>query len=172
MAISLSVIIICILCVLFIQKEIEKVTNSIVLNHKLETQLKQRTELISIIDQGSRIVGKNDILINNAFVPSNNISEFINKLDDLVFISGVTQTYRFDTPTPSAITGPFPLSTITYSNNLTIDMTNLLIYLKNFEKLPYFTKITSLNISSQGINGWVGVSTVSMKGELFTKTTQ
>lgn len=170
--ISLSVIVVCIVAIFFIQKAIEKVTNTIVLNHKLETQLKKRTELISIIDRGSQVVGKNDTLIMNAFVPSNNISEFINKLDDLVFISGIKQTYRFDTPVPSTIVGPFPLSTISYSNSLTIDMNNLLIYLKNFEKLPYFTKIQSLNITSQDKVGWTGLSSVSMKAELFTKTTQ
>lgn len=170
--ISLIVVIISLVAIFFLKNQIEKITNTIVLNHKLETELKERTELLAVIDRGAQIIGKNDALINNAFIPSNNISEFINKLDDLVFISGMVQAYRFDTPTPSTMESPYPLSIITYSNSLTSDMPNLLIYLKNFEKLPYFTQIESLYITSQDKVGWTGLSNISMKAKLYTKTTQ
>lgn len=156
----------------FITKEIEKITDTIVLNHKLEANLKQRTELLSTIDRGAKTIGQNESIINDAYLPSNNISQFINRLDDLVSISGIIQTYRFETPVNSTLQSPYPLSIISYSNNLSTDLQNFSIYLKNYEKLPYFTKIDSLNISSQDSLGWIGLSNITFKATLFTKTTQ
>lgn len=170
--ISLVAVVISITAIFFLKIQIEKITDTVVLNRKLETELKKRTELISVIDTGAKTIGANNYLINNAYLPSNNISPFINKLDDLVSISGLTQVYRFDTPVPSPIEGPYSLSTISFTNTLTADLNNLSIYLKNFENLPYFTKIESLNISSQDKSGWIGTSSVSFKATLYTKTTQ
>lgn len=170
--ITLMVAIVSITAIFFLKVEIEKITDKIILNRKLETELKKRTELINIIDTGAKIIGNNNYLINSAYIPSNNISPFINKLDDLVSISGINQIYHFETPTPSTIEGPYPLSTISFTNNLTADLTNLSVYLKSFETLPYFTKIESINISSQDKSGWVGMSNVSFKATLYTKTTQ
>ncbi len=170
--ISLIVISITILAVFFIEKEIEHITDSIVLNHKLEAELKNRTESFSVVNHDAQIIGGNGTLINNAFVPSNNISEFINALDNLASGNGITETYHFETPISSTLSESFPLSTITYSNNLTTGVLNFSSYLKNFEKLPYFTKIESLNISSQDKIGWAGLDTISLQATLITKTTQ
>jgi len=170
--ISLIVISIVSVMIFFTNKEITKITDTIALNHKLETELKKRTEIISTIEKDSQIIGKNESLINDAFMPSDDISLFINKLDELVIISGITQVYHFDTPAPYIQESPYPLSTITYSNNITSDLKNFSIYLKDFEKLPYFTKIDSLNISSQDKIGWTGLSNISIKATLITKATQ
>ncbi len=166
-AVSLSVV-----SILILKGQIEKITDAIVLNHKLENELKKRTELLSVIDNGAKIIGGNNYLINNAYLPSDNISPFINKLDSLVSISNIAQTYHFDTPVSSQVTGPYPLSTISFTNALTTDLTNLSVYLKSFENLPYFTKIESLNISSQDKQGWTGLSNITFKATLYTKTSQ
>lgn len=158
--------------IIFIKNEIEKITNTIVLNHKLEVSLKNRIELSSKIQKEVEIVGKNDILIENAFIPSNNISNFINILDIIASNNSITQTYRFETPIPSTISETFPLSEISYSNEITTDIKNFSNYLKNYEKLPYFTKIESLDISSQDKTGWIGPSNISIRATLLTKTIQ
>lgn len=171
--ISLIVMAIAFVAIFFLKNEIEKITNTIVLNHKLETDLKNRTEFLSILENEAKIIGDNELLINNAFLTSDNISLFINKLDDLISSDKITQLYKFDTPIPSSKESPFPLATISYTNNLnSSDLETFSSYLKNFEKLPYFTKIESLEISSQDKLGWVGVSNISFKATLFTKATQ
>lgn len=170
--ISLVAVFIAVFAIIFIKNEINRITASIVLNHKLEADLKNIIELSSKVKQDAQIIGKNDILIENAFVPSNNISEFINALDSIALDNSIIQAYRFETPMPSTISGAFPLSTISYSNSLTANVQDFSKYLKSFEKLPYFTKIESLDISSQDKTGWMGSSTISMKITLLTKTTQ
>ncbi len=158
--------------IFFINKKIEIITNNIVLNHKLISELKKRTELFSTIETDSEIVGKNDILINNAFVPSNNISKFTNTLDDLASENQITQIYRFETPVLSGTSGEFSTSTISYTNNISADISVFSKYLKDFEKLPYFTKIEGFNIASQDKNGIVGLSNISIKATLLTQTIQ
>jgi hypothetical protein len=158
--------------VFLLKKQITHITDAIVLNHKLETSLKKRIELLSVVKHDAQIVDSNDILINNAFIPSNNILEFINALDNLAISNGVTQIYRFETPVPSAISGPFPLSDISYSNNISTNVLKFSKYLKDMEKLPYFTNIESLNISSQDKAGWINSATISFQATLITKATQ
>lgn len=170
--ISLIVISITIFTIFFLKKEIVHITDNLVLRNKLEVELKKRTELLFVIKHDAQIVGNNDVLISNAFIPSNNISEFINALDKLASSSGVNQTYRFETPTPLAASDAFPLSTLSYSNSLATSVSNFSNYLKKFESLPYFTKIESLNISSQDKTGWIALSSISFKATLITNTTQ
>ena len=170
--ISLIVISITMFSISIFKKEIETITSSIALNNKLESELKKRTELVGTIQEGARIIGSNDILISNAFIPSNNISEFMTALDLIAANNKTIQSYKFETPTQSMVSEPIQLSSIAYSNTLTLSSKDLVNYLKNFEELPYFTKIESLNISSQNENGWSEPSSVTFKASLITKTTK
>lgn len=172
MAISLTVILISMFAIFLFKKEIENITNRIELNNKLEANLKRRTELFSVIENDAKIIGNNDALIEKAFIPSNNISEFINALDSIVNDDKIKQTYRFETPIQSTTTDPINTSSIPYTNNINLNISELSTYLKNFEKLPYFTKIESLNISAQNKSGWKESSSINFKASLVTKTSK
>lgn len=170
--ISLIFVAISVAAIYFIKSKIEIITNTIELNHKLEAELKKRTELYSTIENDAQIIGRNDILISDAFVNSNNISKFTNVLDDLAARNLVTQIYNFGTPVLSESADLFSTSTIPYTNTLTSDVLTFTNYLKNFEKLPYFTKIDSISISAQSAVGWMGLSSISTKATLLTQTIQ
>jgi hypothetical protein len=170
--ISLIFVAISISSIFYINGKISIITDTIVLNHKMEAELKKRSELLETLKQDAQIIEKNDILINNAFIPSNNISEFTNVLDDLAIKNNIIQLYRFETPVISSTSDELSTSTISFSNTISGDFSTISKYLKNFEKLPYFTKIESLNISSQDSKGWVGLSSVTMKATLLTEEIQ
>lgn len=171
--IALFFIVASLLCVLWTSKKIETLTETISLNQKLKVQLKERSELISVLEKDVQIVGNNNIIIKESFVPAENISSFINDLDKLAAQNSINQIYRFETPKPSDLSGLIQISSINYTNNMTTDLTSLLNYLKNFENMPYFTKIEGINISSQDkALGWLGQSSVSFKAVLLTKTTE
>ncbi len=170
--ISLIFITISISSIFYINSKIGNITDAIILNRKMEAELKKRSELLDTLKQDAQIIGKNDVLINNALVPSNNISEFTNVLDDLAIKNNITQSYRFETPIISGTSEGISTSTISFSNTIKADVSTISKYLKNFEKLPYFTKIESINISSQDVKGWMGSSTVSMKATLITEEIQ
>lgn len=170
--ISLAFVAVSIFLIFFIINKIETITDRIVLNHKLEVDLKNRTALLTTLESDITIIGENDVLIDSAFVPSNNISKFMSVLDSLASKNKITQKYQFDTPTPSGSLGDFSTSTISYSNNLTTNISTFGTYLKDFEKIPYFTKIEGFSISSQDKTGWNGPSVINIKATLLTQTIQ
>jgi hypothetical protein len=158
--------------VIFLSNEIKKVSDSVALNHRLETELKKRTELFDVLKHDVQIVGTNDTKIENAFLPSDNILEFVSILDSLATKNSLTQVYHFDTPTTTTVSAPFPISAISYSNSFAANVFSFSNYLKDFDKLPYFTKIEGFNISAQNKLGWLEVSNISFRATLYTKTTQ
>lgn len=170
--ISLVVVLISLFSIFYIKNEIKSITDRVVTNNKLNSELKQRTELFSVIKQNAEIIGENENLIESAFIQSNDISLFTNTLDTLALKYKISQTYRFETPIESMTTNSFSFSTISYSNNFNTNIKTLSSYLKDFENLPYFTKIENLNISSQDKLGIKGPSTISLKATLLTKTTE
>lgn len=166
-AIGLSVIACSILA-----RGITKVSDDVIGSRRLATNLERRTELFSTIARDAQMIGKNDARIESAFVPSDSIFEFISILESIALKNTVTQSFRFENPIPSPYTLPFPLSTIGYSNNLSLNVFTLINYLKDFERLPYFSKINNLTISSQDALGWRGASGASFNAVLYAKTAQ
>ena len=170
LGISLIAIIIAVILIFLISKQIEKITDRITLNHKLELELKTKTQQLLLVEKDAKIIGENYPLIIKAFIPSDNISEYIDALDKLSADTGIKQSYRFDSPKDSTRLDSFDFSSITYKNDLNGNVVSLLSYLKSFENLPYFTKIENLNIKSQDKNGWTGSSTITINGALLTQS--
>lgn len=164
-SISLSV-------VFFLSKEITKVSDSIVNNKKIERSLLDRTAHIGQIKYEANLIGNNDTIINNAFIPADNIAPFISDLDTLSLKNSVIQVFHFASPVETAITSPFPLSTITYNNSISATLPNLIKYMKDFESMHYFTKINSLTITAQTPSGINDISNISLQAILYTKTAQ
>lgn len=161
-----------ILIIIILSKEITKISDNVVKNQKLANMLTERTTLLEKLKQDVNIIGTNDMLINNAFIPSNNIIEFISALDSISLKNSITQAFHFSSPVESTISSPFPISTIDYNNSLSSNLPTFIRYTKDLEKLPYFTKINSLNITSQDATGIQGNSPISFQATLYTKTTQ
>lgn len=168
--IAFGAILVAMLISYFLAKEITKISNTVVQNRHLATTLEKRTEVFSTLARDTQIIGNNDTIVDNAFISSDNILEFISALESLAFKNGVTQSFHFENPTPAPISAPFALSTIGYSNNISTNISGLTNYLNDFEKLPYFTNIGSLTITSGDPLGWRGVSNISFRAKLYTKT--
>ena len=170
--IALVAVSIALLAVWFLSREIERVANRVVENHRLANTLEKRTELFTIVKRDADIVGTNDILIDRAFIPSDNILEFVSVFENLALKNLVSQNQSFDTPTPSTVASPFPLSTVTYGNTISTNILTLSNYLKDFENLPYFTKIESLSMSSQDGAGLRGSGTASFRAVFYARTSE
>lgn len=153
-------------------REIARVSDAVVQNRHLATTLEKRTELFSTLARDAQVVGTNDIVIERAFISSDNILEFISSLESLALKNGATQSFHFDNPIPSPVPAPFPLSTIGYTNSLSLNVLAFANYLKDFDTLPYFTKIESLTITSGDPAGWRGTSNISFRATLYAKTAQ
>lgn len=161
-----------IVTIVFLSRQINNLSNSIALDRNLEASTKSITELSEIIKKDAQIIGSNYSKIEEAFLSSDNILKFMNSLDNLALEKKINQVYRFENPVQSSISSPFPISVISYSNVLNSDIVGFSKYLRDFEKLPYFSNIEEFTISSQDKTGWAGASTISYKAKLYTKTAQ
>lgn len=158
--------------ILFLSTQIERMADSVALNHRLQAELQKRTSLFELLKHDSQIVGTNDIKISGAFAPSDNILGFINTLDDLGTKNSLTQIYHFDVPAVSNISAPFPISSISYTNSFQTTLPGFSTYLGQFNKLPYYTKIDGFSISSQDKLGWLGQSTIAYRATLYARGPQ
>lgn len=156
--------------VVFLSGEIDKIANTVIKNRQLADKLSKRTELFSVLAHDAAVVGTNDALFEHAFLPADNILEFILALENTASKNGATQSFHFGSPVPAPEAAPFPLSTIDYQNTLSQNITSFTSYLKDFEKLPYFTRIDSLSFSSQDATGWQKGGTATYHAVLYTKT--
>lgn len=170
--ISLAVVLATSLGVIFLAGQIKHLSDSVATNHHLEAELQKRAGLFELLKRDAQIVGTNDSIINGAFASSDNILGFINAFDALASKNSLTQTYTFETPVVSAIPAPFPINTIAYTNRFEASVSDLSGYIMQFNKLPYYTKIDGINISSQDKLGWNGPSTIMFHATLYTRGAQ
>lgn len=171
-AIALAAISVAALASYFLAREITRVSLGAIQNRHLAATLEKRTELFSTLARDAQTVGTNDVLFDHAFLSSDNILEFISVIESIALKNGTTQSFHFENPVPTPTQAPFPLSTIGYSNTLSLNVFVLANYLKDFEHLPYFTKIENLTITTGDPAGWRGASSVSFHATLYTKTAQ
>ncbi len=156
----------------FFSRKIEHTASGVIQNYRLVNTLEKRTELFSMIKRDVNIVGTNDTLIEQAFLSSDNILEFTEALKSVAFKNSIAQNLNLEGPVLSPQTAPFPIATVSYSSSLEGNLQAFSNYLKDFERLPYFTKIESINISSQDTAGLRGISTASFRATLYTKAAQ
>ncbi len=170
--IGFTAVAVAVVSVWFLSREITRISESVVKNRQLADKLGKRTELFSVISRDASLVGKNDTGIENAFIPADNISEFTSALERIATKNNTPESFHFGSPISSATPAPFPLSTIEYQNSLSLNIFTFINYLKDFEQLPYFTKINSISFTSQGVTGWRGEGTANWNATLYTKTNQ
>ena len=158
------------LLVLVISNQITKVAKKEATDRNLATLLSERATLLSSIKHESTVIGNNDKIIEAAFVPSNNILDFVSILESLALKHSIMQSFSFSSPVVEDAGAIFPVANIIYQNNLSANINVFVSYLKDFENLSYFTKIDTLNITSP--NGWQDRSTISYGATVAGRSAQ
>lgn len=170
--IAVSAILVAIISVWLISREITRVSDTVVKNRQLAEKLGHRTELFSVLEHDADIVGENDAVIESAFPQAENLPEFIVVLENLASKNNTTHAFHLASFAGAPQSAPFPLSSIEYQDSVSLNIYSFVKYLKDFENLPYFTKINSLSFTSQGSTGWRGAGSASFSATLYAKTSQ
>jgi len=150
--------VIAIIIIVFSSQQISKISNSLKEQRTAAFILEKKTETISQLREDFNLVDEADRKISDAFPPADNILGFVTSLENLASQNGLQQTISFGTPADSSID---------YNLTLNANIFTLINYLKNFEKLPYFTGISSINLNAP--SGWEGNSTISIRAKVYTK---
>lgn len=163
-------VIIAIVVVIFAEKKIVKIADSLqekivlgsVLDKSNETSLKLREDF--------KIVGEKDKKIQAAFILADNILEFVGILESLAKQHSLTQTVKFSSPVPVPNqSGNLNLASIDYNIVLNGNVSTLASYIKDFEKLPYFSGISSITLNATPAQGWNDNSSIFIQAKLYVK---
>ena len=144
--------------VVFSGQQIVKISNSLAEQRATAFILEKRSETITQLKEDFKLVGDADKKIENAFPPADNVLEFVAALETLANQNGVSQGLSFSAPVEGSVD-----YTIAIGGHIFI----LINYLKNFEKIPYFSAISSVSLNAPG--GWEGNSTISLKAKVYTR---
>lgn len=169
--ISLAFVIFAFITIFIVSDQISKMSKKAIKDRSAATTMSERATLLSSLKYEASIIGSNDKVIKQAFIPSDNILEFIAILESLALKNGLTQTFSFSSPNPATEEMLFPVSIINYQNNVSSNIFTFIKYLKEFEQLPYFTKIDSITISSSSAD-WRTASNIAFNASVAAQVAQ
>lgn len=159
--------IIAVFVVLFLSGQISKISESIVKNKRTAFILEKRNETISNLRNDLKLIGDNERKIEDAMPPVDNILDFVAALENLASQNSLQQSLKFGTPS-QVVAGQ--ISSIDYYITLNNGNTaTLLNYLKRFERLPYVTGISTINLQALTARGWEDNSSVSIQGKIYVR---
>lgn len=157
----------------FLSGQIAKTGKTLYEKKKLSLILSKRTETVLKLTEDFKIVGANDEKIENALPTTDSILEAISVLESVALKNSLVQSLRFGNPTLfSADPDKIPLGGIDYSITINGTATAFTKYLEDFEKLPYFSGISNLNLSGPSDKGWDGNALITAQARLYTKWAQ
>jgi hypothetical protein len=156
--------------VYFLIQQIKKINTSITEKKKMDYFISNREQINNRIKDNLATTNPNYQEIISESIPSvYNILALVDSLENLSKKYSFKQTINFNQPIPaSEISGPITLMLINF--NITLDdvgINNFNDYLKDFEKLPYFISINSINYIANNSNGWQESSSININGSLY-----
>jgi len=106
----------------------------------------------------------------NSSIPSvYNVLSFVDAMESLAKKYSFKQTLTFDQPVPvTDLAGPVSLTKIKF--NLIINeanINNFVSYLQDFERLPFFASVDSINYLGTSNSGWENNSSINITGSFY-----
>lgn len=166
-AVACVAIIICGVIIFVSSGQISGIVSAINQTRATAIEGQDRSIAISELQDQFGIINGNDAKIDAALMHENNIIPFINALTSLASKGSVQQTYSFSAPAPYASQGNLNVYSIPYTISLTGNFNSFVNYLNNFQNLPYFTYISSINVSTP--LGLGQGATMSMNATLYVQ---
>lgn len=170
---ALTIVLICGGVIWFASQKITDVGSKLEEKRTGAVILENKSKSIQKLKQDFDAIGNNDQLIENGLINIEDISEFINVLENLAVENNAKQTLKFSLPTKLDTRGEKStpntsnIYNISYTISLTANVYDLITYMEAFEKLPYFTEISGVTISSP-LN-WENDSSISIQAKLYAK---
>ena len=153
-----------------IGRQISSISSALHQKAKLTKVLENRNSDLLALEQKVAPLGSADVQIKNALPPSDDILGFVSAMESVAAEYGLKHSLRFSTPVPVPASAgtQLPLSSIDYTLTLNGHINILINYLKKFEKLPFFTHITSIDFTA-GPAGWETESAVTIQAKLYLR---
>lgn len=163
---TLAVAAVAVIASLYFASRIRAISTSLVQEKKLALMLEMRARGAETLYKDRTLIAEAKGHLERALFSTDEILEFLGALETLAGTSTLTTSIRFSDPVqtrnPSVVMIPY---TVTLNGNIF----TLLQYLKNFERLPYFTRITSFTIRSPE-TGFATDSSITFTASVYART--
>lgn len=123
-------------------------------------------EQFAVLREDAQNISQHIDVVNNVFPSSENVLPFINVMEDLATKNGMQHAFKFEAAGLQPVEN-FNLNRIPFSVSLNGTPNQFLGYLAGLEKMPYFTKIDSLGMSSPQVID--GQSQMNIRGFLYVR---
>lgn len=155
----------------FFANRITQIADSLIEKERLSFVLSRRGEYLAELDRTFARLGDGDRNLVDAFPPTDDILGFVAALDSVARRTGVTQTYSFGVPSVfgDPATDKIPLAIIEYNLSVNGNVQTFLNYLKEFERLPYFSGIRGITITGDGTGGWESGLQANLSAVLYAR---
>lgn len=148
--------------------QIRKISDSLLEEKTILFVMGRSLEMNSKLQEDFKTVNDGDRKINSALMSSSNILEFVDAMNDLGKKSALSVSLKFNTPVSTPPKYGISIASIDYTANANGDISSFINYLEAFEKIPYFTGLSSLNLTTQG--DWQKKnSLISSTGKLYVR---
>lgn len=157
----------------FLGKEITKISRAVTEKAVFASLAERRNEDMMQLKNDFTYINGRDKKIMSALLSADNVLEFVDALEKLAQKHSLTQSVKFSTPVPSAAVGSsaagIAMLNVDYTITLTGTVSALRDYLKDFEKLPYFSSITAIQVNAASGETWNENSTISIQAKLYVQ---
>lgn len=150
---------------LFLTREIKTASANLVKQKQFEYLLSNQASEIEILNFNNALMATGKNAIERALFKGDEIVEFLGSLETLAGSNALTQSVHFNAPQVSENPS---ISSVDYTININGNIFTLLQYLRDFEKLPYFTHVSAVNIKA-GEFGWTGDSAITLSARLYIR---
>lgn len=160
-------LVIALVACIYLASKINAISDEIIEKRTILFIYQNSREQFAVLREDSQALSQRIDTVINVFPSSENVLAFINAMEDLAAKNGMQHTFKFETA------GLQPdqdlnLNKIPFNISLNGTPSQFLGYLNGLEKMPYFTKVDSLNVSSlQGGEG--GQSQMNIRGLLYVR---
>lgn len=167
---AVVVAVLALIVIVVLSRRIAHLGEELAENKRLIFLLSNKSDVTERLRTDFALVGNVDKALESAFPRAENLLVFIAALESLATEKSVQQSLKFADPVPFAIEGSETgVLGIDYNATMSGNIVTFLNYLRGFERLPYFTGISGISITSPGSRGWEEDSTISFQAKVYAQ---
>lgn len=164
------VIVIAIVIVSIASRKIAQIGDDLVQKQTAYLILTKQSETTTTLQETFKKIGDGDKQIELALPSPENVVDFVGSLESIASQTSLPQTLKFgNIVTSPAADSAKTFSALDYTITLAGNSTTLISYLRQLERLPYFTGIADLAIASTTPLGWDSNSLITIQAKLYTQ---
>lgn len=150
--------------------QISKIKTSLIEIKRSAYVLEKRGETVAGLRVDFVRVGKIEDAIATAFIPDDNIVDFIATLDALALTHSLSASSQFSSPSAQlTMADGTVISALDFSINANGNYATLMKYVAGFNELPYLTSISNISLNSNASKGIEESASISIQGRVYTK---